>query len=236
MKLGKQPKEFKTKIKKYLPAVARHYRFKPEVARRLASPLFTKNLIIHELHLNSFVENQMEFLEETIRTMDKNCRAAMALVFSSGGKIAADKVYDENDKNIVELLGGAIAETREALTALESGFMSCGQEDGQFFWKFKHPTIRDAFGSLISKDRGLLEIFLQGMPVENLINEICCGNVGTQGIKVIVPDKYFPLICKKMAEILDKRTIYYFLQYRCSDDFIKIFLAKYQNFLIKIQA
>lgn len=236
MKLGKQPKEIKTKIKKYLPAVARHYQFKPEVARRLANPLFTKNLAIHELHLNSFVENQTEFLEETIRTMDKNCRAAMALIFSSGGKIAADKAYDENDKNIVELLGGAIAETREALTALEGAFMSCAQENGQFFWKFKHPTIRDAFGSLISKDRGLLEIFLKGMPVENLINEVCCGNVSTQGIKVIVPDKYFRLICNKLAELLDKGNIYYFLQYRCSDDFIRIFLAIYPHFLTKIQA
>lgn len=236
MKLGQQPKGFKTKIKKHLPAVSRHYRFKPEVARRLASPLFTKNLIIHELHLNNFVEKQMEFLEETIRTMDKNCRAAMALVFSSGGKLAVDKAYDCHDRNIVELLGGAIAETREALTALEGGFMSCMQEDGQFFWIFKHPTIRDAFGSLISKDRGLLEIFLKGMPIENLINEVCCGNVSTHGIKVIVPEKYFPLICDKLAKILEKSSIYYFLHYRCSDEFIKIFLARYPNFLTSIRA
>lgn len=171
---------------------------------------------------------------ETIRTMDKNCRAAMALVFSAGGKTPADQIYDENNKNIVQLLGGDIADTREAFKALEGGFMTCVQEEGQFFWKFKHPTIRDAFDTMISNDRGLLDIFLKGMPIENLINEISCGDVGRQGIKVIVPEKYFPLICDKLLDVLDKSSIYYFLYYRCNDEFIKLFLNRYPEFLTNI--
>src|SRR3546814_11804023 len=43
MKLGRQPKEFKTAIKGLLQGVAAHERFIHEVARRLAVPMFTKD-------------------------------------------------------------------------------------------------------------------------------------------------------------------------------------------------
>src|SRR5579883_3113610 len=40
LKLGKQPRSFRTEIKPYLDGIAKHARFIPETARRLADPLF----------------------------------------------------------------------------------------------------------------------------------------------------------------------------------------------------
>src|SRR3546814_11658843 len=55
MKLGRQPKEFKTTIKGLLQGVDDHERFIPEVARRLDDPMFTKDFhsskyALHHVH------------------------------------------------------------------------------------------------------------------------------------------------------------------------------------------
>src|SRR3546814_18214551 len=62
MKLGGQPKEFKTAIKGLLQGVADHERFIPEVARRLADPMFTKDLHISKYALSEFVRRQERLL------------------------------------------------------------------------------------------------------------------------------------------------------------------------------
>ncbi len=56
LKLGKQPRSFRTEIKPYLDGIAKHARFIPETARRLADPLFTRDLFIDEYYLGQFVE------------------------------------------------------------------------------------------------------------------------------------------------------------------------------------
>src|SRR5438105_3160239 len=48
LKLGRQPRSFRTEIKPYLEDVASHPRFIPETARRLGDPLFTNDLFIDE--------------------------------------------------------------------------------------------------------------------------------------------------------------------------------------------
>jgi len=56
LKLGKQPRSFRSEIKPYLEDIASHPRFIPETARRLADPLFTKDLFIDPYYLRQFVE------------------------------------------------------------------------------------------------------------------------------------------------------------------------------------
>ena len=58
LKLGRQPTEFRMAVKDHLEFVAAHPRFIPEIARRVADPLFTKNLYLSEYHLGIFVEKR----------------------------------------------------------------------------------------------------------------------------------------------------------------------------------
>ena len=58
-------------------------------------------------------------------------------------------------------------------------------------WRFKHPTIRDAFATLVAEDTELMDIYLAGAPIEKLFGEVSCGDVGIEGVKVIVPRRPF---------------------------------------------
>jgi hypothetical protein len=69
LKLGKQARAFLREIKCYLDDVADHPRFIPETARRLADPLFTKNLFIDSYYLAQFVERREQLLEEVLQCL-----------------------------------------------------------------------------------------------------------------------------------------------------------------------
>nr|VFJ66201.1 MAG: Restriction endonuclease [Candidatus Kentron sp. DK] len=62
IKLGRQTAKYRSKIKQLLPMVAAHSNFKPEIARRLSDPLFTKNLFITEQGISKFVAHPLEHL------------------------------------------------------------------------------------------------------------------------------------------------------------------------------
>lgn len=103
-------------------------------------------------------------------------------------------------------------------------------------WRFKHPTIRDAFASLVDEDTELMDIYLAGMPIDKLLMEVSCGNVGIQGVKVIVPsDRYTALIIR--METLDcmksddERILHRFLAYRCDREFLEQYIARYPHFI-----
>lgn len=83
IKLGRQEKAFRTAIKPHLPSIASNSRFVPETARRLADPLFTKELRLEGYYLNKFVEKQEPFLREVIQSLDEHSKAALALILES---------------------------------------------------------------------------------------------------------------------------------------------------------
>src|SRR3546814_9418262 len=81
MKLGRQPKEFKPAIKGLLQGVADHERFITAVARRLADPMFTKDLHIPKSALSEFVRRQERLLVDICTSLDDDSQAAMALIY-----------------------------------------------------------------------------------------------------------------------------------------------------------
>ncbi|MDE0198238.1 MAG: hypothetical protein OXK78_08595 [Caldilineaceae bacterium] len=66
IKLGEQPRSFRTKIKPFLRDVANHQRFIPETARRLGNPILTRNLRIDASSISRFVERPEQFLQKII--------------------------------------------------------------------------------------------------------------------------------------------------------------------------
>jgi hypothetical protein len=239
IRLGTQPVEFRQKIKPFLPTIAANKHFLPEIARRLGSPFFTKNLAVVETALNEFAEKPLELLKEVIRTMDNAGRAALALVFMRAGNLASPISLEPAEEKAVALLGGNVASVREALKALDESLILQVIDDNRNWWRFKHPTVRDAFGSLVADDRELLDIYLLGTPVETLVQEITCGDVGMQGVKVIVPNDRFDLVIRRMEELKTSGwdnhiTRNRFLASRCEKGFLQHYLEKHPGFIGKL--
>lgn len=83
---------------------------------------------------------------------------------------------------------------RQGSGSLEGSLIMRSLEAGENVCRFKHPTIRDAFGGLIGDGPNLMDIFLRGTRVEQLISEITCGDVGLKGVKLVVPPDRFRLV------------------------------------------
>jgi energy-coupling factor transporter ATP-binding protein EcfA2 len=240
IRLGTQPSEFKTRIKPLLVDVASHQRFSPEIARRLGSPLFTKNLTLSKGGLDEFVAQPMELLQEIIRTLDAGSRSALAIVFMRGGMMPSPMRVTSEEEKAITLLGGSQADVREALSALEGSLLSEVRQGAGHFIKFKHPTIRDAFASLVAEDRELLDIYLAGTPIEKLFSEVSCGDVGIEGVKVIVPPDRYEALLTRIEPYFGKRRenedrVNRFLSYRCDKEFLALYIARNTNFVANLR-
>lgn len=241
IRLGTQSTEFKGAVKPFLPVVSAHQRFSPEIARRLGNPAFTRNLYVATWGLTQFVERPMELLKEIIQTLDANSRSAVALVFMRGGSLPSPVKLSPEETEAIQLLGGDASAVRNALTALDGSLLLLVQQGGEYFWRIKHPTIRDAFAALIAENRELMDIYLTGTPVLQLFQEVSCGDVGLEGVKVIVPTDRYDALRVRIEEFLDERRenrepVIRFLASRCDQNFIAVFILRNLKFAASLQA
>jgi hypothetical protein len=230
IRLGTQSREFKSSIKPYLPAVASNPHFKPEIARRLGNPAFTTQLKIRAADLRSFVERPVPFLQEVIQTLDRPSRSAIALVFMRNGSVESPVSLSSEEVEALSSLGGVKAEVITALGALEGSLLISVIEGGRTWWRFKHPTIRDAFADIVWRDRELMDIYLRGTPLLRMLSEITCGDVKLAGAKLVVPPDRFGLVRQRIeAGLLAARdsrsSIVAFLSRRCTAGFISEFFS-----------
>ncbi len=101
IRLGTQSQEFKSAIKPYLSLASENKMFSPEVARRLGSPAFTKDLLFSIYTVQNFVEHPKELLLDILRTIDSESLAALALVFMRGGNFPSPQI-SRIGKNVTE--------------------------------------------------------------------------------------------------------------------------------------
>ncbi|MCB1936230.1 MAG: hypothetical protein KDF59_09850 [Nitrosomonas sp.] len=239
IKLGNQSKSYKKKIKPFLPDVAIHEKFSPEIARRLGNPLFTKDLTISKSGLSNFVTKPLDMLCEVINTMDDSCRSALALVFIRGGTLPSPLNATDEEKHAIARLGGTVGDAIKGLESLNGSLLINSIRDGNYFWHFKHPTIRDAFAAIVASSRDLMDIYLTGAPLDKLFSEISCGDVGLQGVSVIVPLSEYHIVFNKIKTFdttkwFNKSSLCRFLSYRCDKDFLSQFLTEFPDFVSKL--
>lgn len=228
LRLGNQPKSFLTKVKPFLSGVAAHDDFKPEIARRLGSSFFTGRLKIEEASLDDFVSRPLAHLTEVIRNIDSGSRAALAAVFMRGGSIPSPIDLSEPELKASELIGGKLSDVREGLNALDGGLVIQARESGQPVWKFKHPTVRDAFAQFLADDPELLDVYLAGTTFNRMLQEVCCGDVNFGGAKLVVPESRYDRFIDRILEYrnstggaaLNGHCLQFF-QYRCDDAFMR---------------
>ncbi len=244
LKLGRQPKAFRTRVKPHLEHVAGHPRFVPETARRLADPLFTDGLSIDRYNLGQFVGKQERFLQEVLQGLDSDSKAALALIYMRNDGLESPIELQEWESRALERLGSSLGGCVTALESLNGSLLQYTHVGGNSIWRFKHPTIGDAFAGLLVQNPELLGIYVQGSPTEKLIDQVTCGDVGLENA-VVIPKALFPLMLRRLDEF--SATTKYkspwlstwgaihrsqrFLARRCSKDFLSLYVEKHPELL-----
>lgn len=238
LKLGKQPRAFLTEIKPYLDDVASHPSFIPETARRLADPLFTKELFVDQYYLRQFVERREQFLKEVLHSLDAASKAALALIYMRNGRLESPIKLQQSETEALNRLDSDLGSCITSLEALRGSLVLYTSEDGEYIWRFKHPTIGDAYAELLAQSPELLEIYIQGSSPDEIVSQVSCGDVGIEKA-IVVPKPLFSLMLIKLKEFNSSKryktkhlaewharwALQDFLSHRCSVDFLSYYLS-----------
>jgi len=249
LKLGKQPQSFRTEIKPYLEGVASHRRFIPETARRLADPLFTRDLFIDEYYISQFVERRELLLQEILQGLDADNKAALALIYMRNGHLESPIELQSSEANALARLGSNLGGCVVALHSLKGSLVLLSHSNGESIWQFKHPTIGDAYAAILVQSPEHLGIFLQGSAPERLIDQVTCGDVGIERA-VVVPKSLFPQMLAKLKEMSSsksykstwlsiwsaRRGLQRFLANRCSKEFLSLYLQNNPDLLAQVSS
>jgi hypothetical protein len=160
----------------------------------------------------------------------------LAAVFMRAGALPSPMDLGETEIRAIGLLGGSIADIRLGLATLEGSLLIAVHQDGKQYWRFKHPTIRDAFATLVAQDRELLDIYLAGAPIGRIISEVSCGDLGLDGVSIVVPTDRFAAFITRLRSIeakteISKDSLNYFLAQRCNKTFLTQFIETDKAFV-----
>lgn len=141
-----------------------------------------------------------------------------------------------SEKIAVERLGSSIGSCIESLNFMEGSFVQNIASDDQRLWCFKHPTIGDAYASIVIRNPELLEIYVRGTSTQKLTEQITCGDVGLEKA-IIIPKSMYNHIVERLSDFKESeryktsylsswyatRNLHNFLATRCSHDFLKLY-------------
>jgi hypothetical protein len=236
LKMGDQPTHFRKEIKPYLDDVAPLKEFLPETARRLGSKFLTKGLLITKWHVLGFIKDQKVFFVELLENLSKNHIAGLALIYMNNDLLDSPLELNTKEIKALERLDSTKGGCSTALSSMKGNLVQFVTIKDRSFWKFKHPTIGDAFSEHIANSPELIEIYLHGCEIEKLLSQTTCGNVGIKNA-VIIQKKFYPLILTRLVSFTSsknyksafgkawgaQRTLLTFLATKCSDEFLKLY-------------
>jgi Restriction endonuclease len=231
LKSGSQSITFKSAVKPYLQEAVGVSKFLPEIARRFANPKFTAQLDKSAMGVKDFFEHPLKVLIDVIATLAAAEKAAIALVFIAGGKLAIPVNSDSQTSKALELLGVTLGQVKAALGGLDDSLMKRVHDTNREYWTFRHPTVRDAYASLVGNDPELIDVYLAGVTTEQLLNEVACGISTLQGIKIIVPPDRYGLVITRLRQFVRPAgqwndIVKNFLGNRCSSEFLAIYYSE----------
>lgn len=239
VRLGDQTRHFRSQTKPCLEGVARHERFTPETARRLADPFFTRSLHLSPHYVGTFVEKQESFLEDVVRGLDTDSKAALALIYVRGGSLESPVKVHAREEQVLRRLGSRLGRSIDALQAMNGSLVLRSDAGEGPYWQFKHPTIGDAFAAFLAAKPEHLTIFVEGSDPEELLNQVTCGEVGVEKAVVLTSD-LFPQVLAKLDHVLQdnfrgrlrrpwsqrRDSVLQFLSRRCSKAFLALYLKR----------
>jgi hypothetical protein len=123
VKLGDQKKAFKRLVKPFLPYVSRIPHFLPEIARRLGTAFFTKNLPISKESIVDFAAEPIGILDDILSGLSANHKAALAVIFMNAGQKESPVELTATEKTAIDRIGGTPAGVRAGLTQLDGSLV-----------------------------------------------------------------------------------------------------------------
>ncbi len=229
LKFGKQPAAFLHTLRPTLNDVLALPTFRPEMARRLGDPVFTRNLHLTRDGVLDFFRNPEKFLEETIGNLDRAFQAAIGLVFVNGGRLLSPLVDDAAARLITNSFGVALSDLKAALHAMSGSFVMHVSEDDDSYWTYKHPTIGDAFANIVGNHEELITVYLSGAKMSQILREASCGGKNVKGASIAVGAALYDLLLERFAQSdpLPQGAVRRFLLTRCGMRFFKAFLERF---------
>lgn len=194
-----QPQPMRRRLKPHLPAIATNSAFLPETARRLGDPLFTRNLAITGERLMRLVEHPVEFLTEVLEQLDEASRAAIALIFLNSQSGVPSPIGPSPALDMVTRLTGVQpAELARAMQHLNDSLtLLISQDDGDR-WVYRHPTVNDAFATLVAASPELIELYTHGAKLDRLLREVACRPKKPDDRRIRVPPPLYPVLIERL--------------------------------------
>ena len=236
LKFGTQPRVFRKIVKPWLEEAAATRHFLPEVARRFANPKYTKGMSLYRKDVIDFFENPVTWLEGTLSKFAAAEKAALALVFIAGGRLPVPIPEDKNTLHTIETMQSTFGKVKASLNILNNALIRLTRKNGREYWCFQHPTIRDAFASLVGANPEFIDIYLAGTRAEKLMNEVTCGEMSLEGVKIIVPPEKYSMVLKKLMETGRNPNrfpdpVSNFLAHRCRGDFLEKYFTECESMI-----
>lgn len=187
---GEQTNEWLGQLEPHLETAADHPGFTPELARRLSLPSFTAKLEPwHPASVKQFFAEPDAFLRDVIEGLDSNARAALGLIFVHHGWLPSPVKLDRGSEDLVARIGSTLGGVVAALDAMNGSQVQSIVRDDEPGWVFAHPTMADAYSGLM-RSPDLVDHLLAGFPLESMVREVTCGEVGIQGALVLTRANY----------------------------------------------
>ncbi|QUD89555.1 nSTAND3 domain-containing NTPase [Phenylobacterium montanum] len=217
-----QPREIRQRLKPFLPAVASNKAFLPETARRLGDPLFTKNLVISRERLIELVEHPVEFLAEVLEQLDDPSRAAVALVFLNSQSGVPSPIAETPAMQMVTRLTGVThAEIARAMQHLNDSITRLISEDDGDRWIFRHPTVADAFATLVGPSPELIELYVHGAKLDRLLEDAACRQKAAESGRIRIPPALYPALIERLKQHPLDDALMWFLGSQCEKAFLE---------------
>jgi hypothetical protein len=141
-----------------------------------------------------------------------------------GGTLESPVAFDAADASALRLLGADAAGIRTALGSLKGSIVELRVRDGSTHWTFRHPTISDAIAALIVEDPELLDVYLAGCSMSRVLQEVTCGDVGIEGVRLVVPSSRFDAFARRLDGVEREWSQTSFLSRRCTGEFLAYYL------------
>lgn len=248
IRLGDQPKAFRTAIKPHLADAADQEPFRPEVARRLGSRAFTKGLDTSRHSVWEFMAKPNGFLQDVYEGLAPDLVGALAMVYQAGDLPVPLGHPTREHEDLVRLIGSTYDRVAAALTVLEGTFLRRSQKPGtsdpQEYWVFRHPTLREGFAAFMVSNPNWLEIFIGGLDDDAVLTQLDCGSGDARGTLIAIPPTLYRTVAERVAKARDlpHRTGWekwweryerwsLFLADRCSAAFLRLYLEVDQSAL-----
>lgn len=226
IRLGTQPTDVKVALRPHLTRLADNPSFTPETARRLGDVELTRGLSITDASLHAFVSRPLDHLLDVLMTMDANSFGALAYMFARADRMYTPLEIDVRGTQLLSALGTTQAGIANALTALRDSYVKLSFDANGQYWTFRHPTIRDAVAEFVSRDPNLIDIYLDGTPMNQMLSEIVLGNVEIPGAKVRIGRDRYDYLLARLDEA-DEVARIRFLENRCDDEFLRRYLHEH---------